>query len=217
VPIVAGILSWIEQADRDVLHALTCTFHAPWLYEPLNVIQSWQLATVLLLAGVALMARTSPRLVLPVLLTAAAGFGLSMALASVLWKVIDRPRPAQAYEVVLTTPEELAACAERPDALALREGSPTSRAFPSRHGLTIGVFVAALFLASRRLGLAALVYGLAVAFGRLYLGKHWPSDVLGGALLGAAIAWACWRLAPPVLRILGLGWTLPRAGAAGAR
>lgn len=29
-----------------------------------------------------------------------------------------------------------------------------------------------------------------MAFSRLYLYVHWPSDVLGGAVLGAAVGWA---------------------------
>ena len=35
-------------------------------------------------------------------------------------------------------------------------------------------------------GLALLL----VALTRVYLGEHWPSDVLGGLLLGATLAWA---------------------------
>ena len=30
----------------------------------------------------------------------------------------------------------------------------------------------------------------AIAFSRLYLYVHWPSDVLGGAVLGSAVGWA---------------------------
>ena len=35
----------------------------------------------------------------------------------------------------------------------------------------------------------------AIAFSRLYLYVHYPSDVLAGALLGMAVAEACVRLA----------------------
>ena len=39
-----------------------------------------------------------------------------------------------------------------------------------------------------------LVLAAAIAFSRLYLYVHWPSDVLGGILLGAACGWAGSRL-----------------------
>jgi len=37
---------------------------------------------------------------------------------------------------------------------------------------------------SRRLGVVALVCAAAVGFGRIYVGVHWPSDVIAGAGVG---------------------------------
>ncbi|MBQ7288797.1 MAG: phosphatase PAP2 family protein [Clostridia bacterium] len=64
--------------------------------------------------------------------------------------------------------------------------------FPSGH--TLAAFEGAVVVAIRnkRWGIPALVLAGLIAFSRLYLYVHYPSDVLAGALLGTAIAFlAC--------------------------
>ena len=72
--------------------------------------------------------------------------------------------------------------------LLIKEQSDFS--FPSGHTGISFAAVGALFAAKSRLGVPAFVLALIIAFSRLYLYVHWPSDVLGGAVLGAAVGWA---------------------------
>lgn len=68
--------------------------------------------------------------------------------------------------------------------------------FPSDHGTAIFAFSLA-FLFWHRLwsGLALFVVGLAIAWSRVYLGVHWPLDMVGGflsGLIGCLIAQWLW-------------------------
>jgi membrane-associated phospholipid phosphatase len=65
-------------------------------------------------------------------------------------------------------------------------GAPSSLSFPSAHATSSFAVATAM---TRVDGLAALAFLLAVALslGRPYLGMHYPSDVLAGALLGLVL------------------------------
>lgn len=75
---------------------------------------------------------------------------------------------------------------------------PTDASFPSGHTAASFAAVFALKASGSPLWKPALAVAVAMAFSRLYLYVHWPSDVLFGALVGAAAgfigAWMARRM-----------------------
>jgi membrane-associated phospholipid phosphatase len=65
-------------------------------------------------------------------------------------------------------------------------GAPTSLSFPSAHA-TSSFAVATAMTRIDPLGALAFILAFALALGRPYLGMHYPSDVLAGAVFGIAL------------------------------
>jgi undecaprenyl-diphosphatase len=72
--------------------------------------------------------------------------------------------------------------------------------FPSDHATGAFAIAAAVFLRNRVAGTVALLLAVLVSVGRVAVGTHYPSDVLGGAAIG--IAAALLLFLPPPRRLL---------------
>jgi len=72
--------------------------------------------------------------------------------------------------------------------IQLLVGAQSDFSFPSGH--TIASFEAAtvLLLYNKKMGIPAMVLAVLIAFSRLYLYVHYPTDVLASVVLGTAIA-----------------------------
>lgn len=66
--------------------------------------------------------------------------------------------------------------------------APSSYSFPSGH--TFAGFAASvtIFLNHKKEGIAAIVVAALIAFSRMYLFVHFPTDILGGIVFGIGIA-----------------------------
>ena len=157
-------------------------------------------------------------------LTALGGVLLTTMFTSlaVLFMVLDnRPRAATFLAgaviggVVITFALKAGFDRARPDLVA-HGMEALSASFPSGHASTAAVvyLTIAAFLARavhrRRLRVyivgVALLITIAVGLSRIYLGVHWPTDVLAGWTLGATWAAFCWLLERDFRR---RGWIEP--------
>ncbi len=72
---------------------------------------------------------------------------------------------------------------------------PSDYSFPSGHSGAAFAVASVLFLCMpRKVGIPAMALAALIAFSRLYLGAHFPTDVIGGVLLGCLTGWISWRL-----------------------
>ncbi len=111
-------------------------------------------------------------------LLAAAAAGLGLLAAQVIGHLYFRPRPYSSHPGVVTL---------------LLDPSPDP-SFPSDHAVFAFAITTVLWLRARNWGLALLPAAVLLALSRVYCGTHYPSDVTGGALLGAAAAGLLWML-----------------------
>ncbi len=102
---------------------------------------------------------------------------LGWVLSTVLLKgIVARERPFNTAGALL-------------DEASLLIGAPSGRfSFPSGHALSSFSAASVLLFYDRRIGFPALALAALIAFSRLYLYVHFPSDILGGAVLGVVFA-----------------------------
>ena len=112
------------------------------------------------------------------------GAALAWACAHLAKSIADRPRP---YEAV--------------SGAVLRQQPAHGSSFPSSHtAVALAVAIAAIPYLPRPGVLVALVYAALVAWSRVFLGVHYPLDVLAGMGLGLTVGGAVLLVARRVFR-----------------
>jgi membrane-associated phospholipid phosphatase len=164
---------WRTTAQRDgfldVNHLARST---PLLHSPLRLFAEYGVvlfAAALLLAWWWARRDRDPR-GMAAALWAPVGALLAIALNQPLGNAVHEPRP---YAVL-------------PHVLVLVSRSQDF-SFPSDHAVMAGAVAAGVLLSHRRLGLVTALAALVMAFARVYVGAHFPLDVVAGLIFGAAV------------------------------
>ncbi|MEO8899293.1 MAG: phosphatase PAP2 family protein [Candidatus Dormibacter sp.] len=74
--------------------------------------------------------------------------------------------------------------------------------FPSDHLLVLGALTGACWMRARPLALVALGLSIPVAVARVFVGVHYPIDVVAGFLIGGICGVSGWFACRPILPIL---------------
>jgi undecaprenyl-diphosphatase len=152
--------------------------HHDWLEDPLlryDSLAQWLFAGVLVVivvfAGGARWASWRRAAV-----AAGLSAGLALAIGKVISDAVDRQRPFVAH----------------PRLVHLFAAHAADAGFPSDHATAAFAIAVAIALRHRAWGAVALVLAAVLGFARVALGYHYPTDVIGGAVLGAAVALLLW-------------------------
>ena len=84
----------------------------------------------------------------------------------------------------------------------LLSAAPHDTSFPSGHTLAAFECATVLMYRDKRFGIPALILAFAIAFSRLYLYIHFPTDVFAGIILGTLFGFLAIVIVNAVLKVL---------------
>src|SRR5438034_2117764 len=171
--------------DYRIYHAINqFVYHHAWLGRGLSVLENWAVP-VTAIATFALWLLARPGGSRKWKLASACALGsaaLALLVNQAIGKVWYRQRPFAAHPAA--------------HVWGSRSHDPS---FPSDHASAAFGIAFAVFLFDRVVGSIFLTAAFIIAAGRVFIGAHYPLDVLAGCLVGLASALVLARLARPLI------------------
>lgn len=179
--LAAPQIKTVTTADDGWYRAVTSfARHSAWLHSPLKLYTTASIGLLVLMALYAWWSARgrSDRAAVAAVVWLGLGTALSIACGLGLKQVFQENRPCQAIHVATVE-----ACP-----------GPADYSFPSDHTIIAFALAVGLLLVSRKLGIVAVVLAAIEGFSRVYLGQHYPHDVLAGAVLATLVLLVGWVL-----------------------
>ena len=171
--------------DYRVYHAINqFVYHHAWLGRELSVLEKWAVP-VIAVATFALWLLARPGGTRKWKLACACALGsaaLALLINQAIGKVWHRQRPFAAHPAA--------------HVWGSRSHDPS---FPSDHASAAFAIAFAVFLFDRLVGSVFLAAAVVIGAGRVFIGAHYPLDVLAGSLVGLASALLLVRVARPLV------------------
>jgi undecaprenyl-diphosphatase len=203
--------------DQHLLFLINHRWTAPWLDTPMAAASSWDLWWPFLVVAGLLVAVRGGFHARAFLLVAGLAVGVTDGVVTdTLKDIVGRPRPHETVQGVRTL--DLAKATPRFLALGKplkAEHSvpgilpPKGNSFPSGHASNNFALATVVVLFFPGWGWLAFLPAACVAYSRIYVGSHWPSDVIVSAFLGAGVALLVCATVEMLWRWAGGRW-LPR-------
>ena len=93
-------------------------------------------------------------------------------LVEIIRKFFPRPRPFLAHQVVQLIAKD------------------SEKSFPSGHAAAFFAIAMAVYFYDKKAGYALFIAAVLISLARVVAGIHYPTDIIGGAVLGVIVAWA---------------------------
>ena len=176
------MLDYLNTVDQQALIAIN-SWHAPYFDQLMWCITS-KLSWALILVAVLVALRHDRRQALLVIATLVLTILISDQISSGLIKhTVERLRPSHNPDLA--------------SSLHLVNGYTGGLyGFTSSHAANSFsvAMVLSLMFASRRVTVALMSWAMLQCYSRMYLGVHYPGDIIGGTLVGLLVGWLVYRL-----------------------